>query len=122
LNQETPKPKQGLKCGKPLKSKGNPIPLKVKKAVLEQKGNRCFLGFCGQCKGLLCTVADDFHHKPKRSQLGKHVVAHLFPAKRSCHDYYETHPKEEKEMFKRMEAAGIPVVWRLKPRESKSNI
>ena len=106
------KPK-GLKKTR-LKSHYKPIPTEVKKAVLEEKGSFCFLGQCEVCGGLAeCTVNDDFHHKPKRSHGGQNIVAHLYPGKRLCHEYYETHPLEEKGLFKRIEAAGFKVVWRI---------
>lgn len=114
-----PKPVRPEKKAKPLKSKTRlkshyePIPIEVKEAVLREKGNRCFLGFCEHCGGqAIVTINDDFHHHPKRSHQGQNIVAHLFPCLRICHSYYEDHPMEEKEMFKRMEAAGIPVVWK----------
>jgi hypothetical protein len=110
--REKKKPK-GLKKT-PLKAHYNPIPIEVKKAVLEEKGSLCFCGFCEHCGGQAeCTINDDFHHHPKRSHGGQNIIAHLYPGKRICHDYYETHPLEEKEMFQRMEAAGYPVVWRI---------
>jgi hypothetical protein len=107
-----PKPKKGLKKRTPLKARYNSIPLEIKIAVFQEKGNRCFWGFCEHCGGqAIVTVNDDFHHHPKRSHRGKNIVDHLFPCLRLCHSYYEEHPLEEKEMFKRMEAAGIPVIW-----------
>ena len=109
-----PSKSEGPKRKTKLKSKSKPIPKAIKEAVLEQKGRLCLLGFCEHCGGTaVCTIDDDFHHKPKRSHGGKNIVEHLYPAKRLCHDYYETHPLEEKEMFRRMEAAGIPVVWKV---------
>jgi 5-methylcytosine-specific restriction endonuclease McrA len=108
------KPKKGLQKKTPLKTHYEPIPKEVKEAVLEEKGRLCFLGCCPVCGGQAeVEMNDDFHHFPHKSRGGKDCVEHLWPGKRECHDYIQTHPLEEKEMFKEIEAAGIKVVWKV---------
>lgn len=118
-NVKPKKEKKGLKSKTRLKSHSKPIPIELKREVIQVKGNLCFLGFCEHCGGrATVTEHDDCHHHPKRSHQGQDIVAHLFPCLRLCHSYYEAHPLEEKEMFKRMEAAGIPVVWKAESKKA----
>lgn len=109
------KPRKPLRAKTPLKSHYEPIPLKLKREVLQEKGNLCFLGFCPNCGGqATVTESDDFHHFPHKSRGGRDCVKDLWPSLRVCHHFIQTHPWEEKEMFKEIEAAGIPVVWKAK--------
>lgn len=116
--REKKKPK-GLQSRTPLKAKARlkshyePIPLEVKKAVLEEKGSLCFLGFCPVCGGRAQVgINDDFHHFPHKSKGGQDIVLHLWPGRRECHSYLHDHPVDEKEMFREIESAGVPVVWK----------
>lgn len=109
-----PKPKKRLRNKTRLKTHYQPIPKEIKKAVLEEKGRLCFLGFCPVCGGQAAVgMDDDFHHFPHKSKGGKDCVIHLWPARRECHDYIQTHPREERMMFNEIEAAGIQVVWKV---------
>lgn len=110
--------KKGLQNKTTLKSHYKPIPKEIKEAVLEEKGRLCFLGFCPVCGGQSpIGMDDDFHHFPHKSRGGKDCVAHLWPARRECHDFIQTHPWEERMMFHEIEAAGIPVTWKVKTKE-----
>ncbi len=109
-----PKLKKGLKKKTPLKSHYEPIPKDIKEVVLEQKGRLCFMGFCPVCGGRAPVgMNDDFHHFPHKSRSGKNCVEHLWPARRECHDYIQTHPWEERMMFHEIEKAGYKVIWRI---------
>ena len=118
LGLKFPKPKkkkkyQGLKKTR-LKSHYKPIPIEVKKAVLEQKGSLCFLGHCPVCGGQAeVGLKDDFHHFVHKGKGGQDIVLHLWPCRRECHDHMHDHPTDEREMFKEIEAAGHKVVWRI---------
>jgi hypothetical protein len=106
------KTKKPLKAKKSLKSKSKPIPKEIKEAVLEQKGGRCFMGLCEHCGGM--AEATDLHHYPhKGPNSTPDEVKYLWPANRICHDYYHDHPLAEKELFKKIEGEGWPVVWKI---------
>lgn len=114
---------EGLKRKTKLKSKHNPIPLEVKKAVLEEKGSLCFLGHCPICGGMArVTVKDDAHHFPHRSQGGKDIVEHLWPCRRDCHRAIHDAPWMERLMFQEMETAGISVVWKVAVKEQLPDV
>ncbi len=113
-----PKLKKGLKKKTPLKSHYEPIAKDIKKAVLEEKGQLCFLGFCPVCGGRAPVgMNDDLHHFPHKSRGGKDCVAHLWPSRRECHDYIQTHPQIERMMFSEIEKAEIKVEWKAKTKE-----
>lgn len=108
------KPKKRLQKKTPLKTHYEPIPKEIKEAVLEEKGRLCFLGFCPVCGGQAPVgMDDDFHHMPHKSRGGKDCIAHLWPARRECHEFIQTHPREERMMFNEIEAAGIQVIWKV---------
>jgi hypothetical protein len=110
--EDTSKKQKGLKQKARLKSKSKPIPKEVKEAVLKEKGGFCFMGLCEHCGGT--AEATDPHHFPHK---GPHAtpdeVKYLWPANRICHDYYHDHPLEEKELFKKIEAEGWKVYWKV---------
>lgn len=109
-----PKTKKPLKAKTTLKSKSKAIPIELKKAVLEEKGRLCMSGYCFNCGGTaIVNEHDDAHHQPKRSQGGKDIVEHLWMAKHECHMAFHDNPMLEREMFKQMEADGLPVVWKV---------
>lgn len=108
------KPKLKLRAKPRIKSHSKPISIKLKKEVIREKGNLCFLGFCPSCGGKFVTDHDDAHHFPHRSRLGKDRVEDLWPALRLCHDFIHKHPRIEREMFKRIEEAGYKVTWKAK--------
>jgi 5-methylcytosine-specific restriction endonuclease McrA len=115
--EKTPKRLQArtpLKARTKLKANRTGIPTVVKINTLILRGNKCFMGLCEVCGGQsFVTLEDDFHHYPHRSRGGKDIPEHLWPCKRECHDYMHDHPVFEREMFKRIEAAGIAVVWKV---------
>ncbi len=111
--QKKEKPKKGLKSRTPLKAHYEPIDKKLKEEVIQVKGNLCFMGFCPNCQeGTTVDIYDDFHHFPHKSRGGQDCVLDLWPSARMCHEFIQTHPWEEKEMFRQIEAAGIPVRWK----------
>ena len=112
-----PRKKQGktkqnstLSAKKGLKRTVHPVPEEVKKQALE-KSAFCFAGECPVCGGLPVTVDDDPHHYPRRSKGGRNIPEHIWMCKRVCHSYIHDHPAEERAMFERIEAAGLPVDW-----------
>lgn len=119
-----PKPVRPKQKPKPLKSKTRlkshykPIDKKLLKELFETKGSFCFMGLCENCGGL--SQATDLHHFPHK---GPHStpddIKYLWPANRICHDYYHSHPLEERELFKLIEKAGWKVYWKVE--ESKLN-
>jgi hypothetical protein len=109
-SKSKPKP-EGLKRGKPLKSKVKPINKKVVEAVFQEKGRFCLMGLCEHCGGT--APATDPHHYPHKARGGQDIVAHLWPINRICHGYYHDHPIEEKEQFKWIEEMGFKVIWKV---------
>lgn len=93
---------------KPKKSRI--IPKEVKEATL-QKSRFCYVGMCPYCRGKRVTVHDDFDHYPARAQGGRDIPEHGWMARHECHMESHNHPKQRKEMFKRIEEAGYPVDW-----------
>jgi hypothetical protein len=109
-----PKEKKPLKAKKRLQSKSKPIPIELKQAVLTEKGHLCMCGYCFNCGGTaIVNEHDDGHHFPHRSKGGKDIVEHLWMAKHDCHMAFHDNPMLEREMFKQMEADGIPIVWKV---------
>lgn len=101
-----------LKRKTKLKNKFKPIPIEVKKAVLQEKGDRCFMGFCERCHGTRVMIHEGQHHFPhKGPYCTPDDVKYLWPAHDLCQGWYHEHPKEERELFKRLEAAGHRVYW-----------
>jgi len=122
---QSKRPRKGIsRPNQVLKIYPEGIDLKVKIETIRIKGNRCFCGQCEVCGGTaIVTLEDDFHHFPHK---GSHSTPddpkYLWPAKRDCHDYYQTHPREERTLFKRIEVAGIEVFWTVPKKEvEKSN-
>lgn len=109
--------KKGLKQKTPLKAKTklktyhHPVPPDVWQTVLENKGCFCFMELCEYCGGL--SMATDPHHYPHK---GPHSTPdkpeYIWPSNQICHGYYHDHPLEEKELFKKIEAAGYLVIWK----------
>ena len=102
-----PKPGKKPKQQKPLKSKtrlkshSKPIPIELKREVIQVKGNLCLLGFCPCCGGqATVTEHDDGHHFPHRSRGGKDRVEDVWMMKHDCHIYLHDNPLVEKQVFK----------------------
>lgn len=93
---------------KPKKSRI--VPRAVKEATLE-KSRFCYVGLCPYCGGRRVTVHDDFDHYPARSQGGRDIPEHGWMARHDCHMKSHANPKQRKEMFEKIEAAGFPVDW-----------
>ncbi|HBR33741.1 MAG TPA: hypothetical protein DD734_03845, partial [Firmicutes bacterium] len=101
-------PKASVTKKKPKKSRI--IPKAVKEATLE-KSRFCYVGLCPYCGGKRVTVHDDFDHYPARSQGGRDIPEHGWMARHECHMESHANPKQRKEMFGAVEAAGYPVDW-----------
>lgn len=108
-----PKPIRPEKKPKPLKSKtrlksySKPIPIELKRAVIQAKGNRCLMGFCPFCGGqAIVTEHDDGHHWPHRSRGGKDRIEDIWMMKRPCHMFLHDHPLIEKQVFGEILAAA----------------
>ena len=94
-----PKQKKGLKKTR-IKSDPRPIPIELKKAVLELKGGFCLMGFCPSCGGTAqVNEHDDGHHMPHRSQGGKNRVEDIWLMKHECHMYLHDNPLIERQVF-----------------------
>jgi hypothetical protein len=94
------KEKKGLKKRTPLKAHGEPIPTKLKKAVLEYRGSFCLMGFCPNCGGTATVNEhDDGHHWPHRSRGGKDRIEDIWIMKHDCHMYLHGNPLIEKQAF-----------------------
>jgi hypothetical protein len=123
------KPTKKVKQSKPLrgrkklKSHYEPVPLEVKLAALELKGRFCLAGHCPNCGGKAeVNEHDDPHHFPRRSKQGKNIVEHVWMARRECHSFLHDNPLIERMAFKEIEAAGIPVVWKVKQKSNRKLI
>jgi hypothetical protein len=111
LAKPTPKVKGPRKR---LRSHYKPIPKSVKETVLIEKGDRCFMGFCGRCHGTRVTVNEGQHHFPHK---GPHCTPddpkYLWPAHDVRQEWYHEHPNEERKLFEQIEATGYTVYWRV---------
>ena len=104
------KTRKPLKTKKKLKKKTRIVPREVKEATLE-KSRFCYCGLCPYCGGKRVTVHDDFDHWPPRARGGRDIPEHGWMARHECHMKSHDNPKQRKEMFEKIEAAGYPVDW-----------
>jgi hypothetical protein len=110
--------KTPLKAHTKLKSKAKGIPMEIKIQTIQQKGNKCFMGFCPRCGGSIVKIEEGMHHFPHK---GPHSTPddpkYLWPTHDICQGYYHDHPKEEKELFERIEEhlekikSSVKVYW-----------